>query len=105
MITAGKGKYKVSLKLEMLSNERVYIMGGGEKPHIGSIVVKEPEKESRILKLEGHYDHMVLEPIALAACEKYNTKIVVLGGVHVDNATKDEIDIIVKNCKELSECI
>jgi hypothetical protein len=105
MITAGEGKYKVWLKLETLSNERVYILGGGERPHIGSVVVKEPGKELRILKLEGHYDHMVLEPIAQAACDKYETKIVALGGVHVDSATKDEIDLLVKNCKELSECI
>jgi hypothetical protein len=105
MITAGEGKYKVWLKLEMLSNERVYILGGGERPHVGSVVVKEPEKELRIMKLEGHYDHMVLEPIAIAACEKYKTKIVAVGGVHVDNASKDEIDLLVKNCKELSECI
>jgi hypothetical protein len=105
MITAGEGKYKVWLKLEMLSNERVYILGGGERPHIGSVVVKEPGKETRILKMEGHYDHKVLEPIARAACDMYNTKVVAIGGVHVENAKKEEIDLLVKNCKELSECI
>jgi hypothetical protein len=105
MITAGEGKYKVWLKEEMLSNERVYILGGGERPHIGGIVVKDPGKDPRITKLENHYDHIVLEPIAQAACEKYGTRVVVVGGIHVDSASKKEIDMLVENCRELSECI
>jgi hypothetical protein len=105
MITAGEGKYKVWLKEERLSDERLYILGGGERPHIGGIVVKEPNKESMVIKLEGHYDYMVLEPIAEEACKKYNTKVVAVGGVHVDSATEDEINLLVENCKELSKCI
>jgi hypothetical protein len=105
MITAGEGKYKVWLKEEKLSNEKLYILGGGERSHIGGIVIIEPNKEIRTIKLEGHYDYMVLEPIAEAAFKKYNIKVVAVGGVHVDNATKDEINLLVENCKELSKCI
>jgi hypothetical protein len=105
MITAGSGKYKVWLKEENLSNERLYILGGGERPHIGGVVMIEPGKKANVLKLEGHYDHIVLEPIAEEACRKYNTKVVAVGGVHVDNASKEEIDILVKNCRELVKCI
>ncbi len=105
MITAGSGKYKVWLKEEMLSEERVFILGGGLRPHIGGVVVMEPKSEPETIKLEGHYDHIVLEPIARAACKKYNTRVVVVGGVHVDNASKDEIEILVNNCKELARCI
>lgn len=105
MITAGSGKYKVWLKEEKLSNERLYILGGGEKPHIGGVVVMEPGKELRSIEFEGHYDNIVLEPIAKEACKKYNTTVVAVGGVHVDNASKDEIDILVENCRELAKCI
>ncbi|UCE72805.1 MAG: hypothetical protein JSV56_07150 [Methanomassiliicoccales archaeon] len=105
MITAGSGKYLVWLKEEKLSDERLYILGGGERPHIGGVVVMEPNSEPKSIKLKGHYDHIVLEPIAKEACKKYNTKVVVIGGVHVDSASKDEIDILVKNCKELVKCI
>lgn len=105
MITAGSGKYKVWLKEEKLSDERLYILGGGERSHIGGIVVMEPGKTPRTIKLEGHYDHIVLQPIAEEACKKYNTKVVAVGGVHVDNASQDEIDLLVENCKELVKCI
>ena len=105
MITAGSGRYKVWLKEERLGDERLYILGGGERPHIGGVVVMEPGKEKQVIKLKGHYDFVVLEPIAEEACRKYNTKVVAVGGVHVDNASKDEIDLLVRNCRELAGCI
>ena len=39
MITSGEGRYKVWLKEERIGNDRLYILGGGEKPHIGGMVV------------------------------------------------------------------
>ena len=103
MITSGKGKYKVFLEKKELDTDLIYILGGGERSHIGGIVICEPDKKPRIIKFEGHYDHIVLQPIAEAACKKYKKKVVAIGGVHVDNATKEEINKIVKNCKDLAE--
>jgi phosphotransferase system IIB component len=80
-------------------------LGGGEKTHLGGVVVCEPKKVPIVIRLEGHYDNIVLKPIAEAASKKYNTKVAAIGGVHVDNASKDEIDKLVENCKELVKCI
>lgn len=105
MITSGNGKYKVFLEKKILDDDLIYILGGGEKSHVGGIVFCEPGKTPTIVKLPGHYDYQVLEPIAVEACNKYNKRVTVLGGIHIDNATKDEINILVKNCKELLKCI
>ena len=101
MLTSGKGKYKVWLEQKKVGKDLVYFLGGGEKPHIGSIIVCEPGKKTKIIKFQGHYDYIVLKPIAEVACKKYKTKVLVLGGVHVDNATEEEINILVKNCNAL----
>ncbi len=105
MITSGERKYKVYLKEERIGDGRVYILGGGERSHIGGIVVCEPGKKTQVIRLEGHYDYIVLQPIAEAACKKYNVKVVALGGIHIDNASKEEIEKLVENCKELEKCI
>jgi hypothetical protein len=105
MNTSGEGKYQVFLNKIEMESDLIYILGGGEKPHVGGIVICEPDKKPQIIKFENHYDHIVLKPIAIAACKKYNKRIVVIGGVHVDNATKDEINLLVKNCNELVKCI
>jgi hypothetical protein len=105
MITSGEGKYKVFLEEKKIGEDRIYILGGGERSHIGGVVIYEPEKEPQVISIEGHFDYIVLRPIAKTACKKYKTKIVAVGGVHVDNATEKEIKILVKNCKELVKCI
>ena len=105
MITSGEGKYKVFLEKKKIDDDLMYIIGGGERSHIGGVVICEPNKESQIIRLEGHYDDIVLKPIAEAACKKFKKTVAAIGGVHVDNASKEEIDILVKNCMELVKCI
>lgn len=105
MITCGEGKYKVWLKTQKIGEDWLYVLGGGEIPHIGSIVVKEPDEDVRNIVLGNHKDHVVMEPLAEKGCEKYGTTIVVVGGIHIEDASKEEIDIIVENCKELIRCI
>jgi len=105
MITSGEGKYKVWLEEKKIGNDIIYILGGGELSHIGGIVLCEPGKPSQEIRLTGHYDDIVLKPIATTACEKYKKKVIAVGGVHIDNATKDEIEKLVENCKELVKCI
>jgi len=105
MITFGRGKYKVWLKREKIGDDQVFYLGGGERPHIGGVVICEPGKKTYIIRLTEHYDDVVLKPIAEAACKKYKNKIVALGGVHIDQATKQDIDLLVKNCAKLVEKI
>jgi len=105
MITSGEGKYKVFLEEKKIDDDLIYILGGGERSHIGGVVICEPRKKPEVIRLEGHYDDIVLKPIAEAACKKYNKRVAAIGGVHVDNATEEEIDLLVKNCKELAKCI
>lgn len=101
MRTCGKGKFKVWLEQKKVGDDILLILGGGEKSHIGGVVICEPGKVSQVIKLEGHYDDVVLKPLAEAACAKYKVTVVAVGGIHVENATKEEIDILVKNCDKL----
>jgi hypothetical protein len=105
MITFGRGKYKVWLKCEKIGDDLVFFLGGGERSHIGGVVIAEPGKKIKVVRLTGHFDDIVLLPIAKTACKKYKTKVVAIGGVHVEKATKEEIDLLVENCKELAKRI
>jgi hypothetical protein len=101
MITSGRGKYKVWLQRQKIGSDLVFFLGGGQRSHIGGVVICEPRKKAHAIRLAGHYDDIVLKPIAETACKKYKTKVVVVGGVHVNNATEEEIDLLVENCKKL----
>ena len=101
MITSGNGKYKVWLSSRRIGDDLVVFLGGGERSHVGGVVIAEPGKKVKAVRLTGHYDDIVLKPIAETACKKYKTKVVAVGGVHVDNATNEEIDLLVENCRRL----
>jgi hypothetical protein len=101
MNTSGRGKYKVWLHRHDIGDDIVFFLGGGQRSHIGGVVIAEPSKKIKTIRLTRHYDDIVLQPIAEAACKKYKKKVVAVGGVHVDNATKEEINLLVENCKKL----
>lgn len=105
MITSGKGKYKVFLKKKEFGDDLIFILGGGEKSHIGGAVICQPGQRPYVLTYKNHHDYIVLKPIAKNTCKKYNKTVIAIGGVHIDNATSEEIQIIIKNCKELVKCI
>lgn len=105
MITSGEGKYKVFLEKKKHGDDLIFILGGGEKSHIGGAVICQPKKKPHVLTYSNHHDYIVLKPIAKAACKKYNLTVITIGGIHIDKATKKEIQTIVNNCKELIKCI
>ena len=102
MATLGEGKYKVFLEKHQHDDDIIYIVGGGQKSHVGGMVFCEPGKKPMVIRLENHYDYVVLEPIAIAACKKYKKNVLAVGGIHIDDASKEEIEIIVNNCKDLT---
>ena len=51
MITSGKGKYKVFLERKELDDDLIYILGGGEKSHIGGAVICQPEQRTYNYKI------------------------------------------------------
>ncbi|MBP1662780.1 MAG: hypothetical protein H6P94_1029, partial [Thermoplasmatales archaeon] len=55
MITSGRGKYKVWLQRHNIGEDIVFFLGGGERSHIGGIVIAEPQKKTKSIRLTGHY--------------------------------------------------
>lgn len=101
MITSGNGRTKVWLKKEKVDDDLVLIIGGGENSHIGATVLSVPGEKTQILKYGTHKDHIVLKPLAEKACKKYKKVVVAVGGIHITNASKQEINEVIKNCKIL----
>lgn len=104
-ISTGKGKHQVWLEKKSIGPDFLFILGGGELTHIGGIVLCEPGQPVKIIRLGSHYDYQVLKPIAETACHHYHTTAVAIGGMHIDHATKEDINIILANCQELTNQI
>ncbi len=103
--TVGKGKHTVFFEKYLLDEDIIFIVGGGQQSHVGGIVICEPEKPMQVLGLSDHRDITVLQPLAIAACKKYHRRVTVLGGIHIDDASKEDIKIVVEHCKQLEDYV
>lgn len=105
MITKGTGKHQVHLERKEIGDHLLLVLTGGEQPHLGGMVVCEPGKEPVVVRLGTHKDYIVLRSLAETTCEKYETTVAAVGGIHIDHATEKDIDTIIQNCKRIESCI
>ena len=103
MITSGEGRTAVWAEKKEVGKDLLVTLGGGERTHIGGVVVCEPGKEAHVVRLGNHYDVFVLQPMAEKLCGRYSCTVVCTGGIHIDDATKEEIEEIKENCWKLLE--
>jgi len=109
MISDGEGKYKVWLKEERLDNGFILIVGGGEVSHIGSVVLAEPKISNRKkisctfqkINVRGHKEEKIARTFAKKFCLQRKKPVLCTCGIHVNNATKKEIKILVDNAEKL----
>jgi hypothetical protein len=107
--TIDEGKFKVTLQAITSGDDLTVIIGGGVKPHIGSVVIASPNKSNNVKYTiwteEGHKDNVIAEDVATELIKKFdfNKNVVVIAGLHIDNATKEDINQLVKNSNILVE--
>ncbi len=105
MNTCGEGKHEVWLKKQEVGKDLVYLLGGGEESHVGSASICKPGKTHESIELKGHYDKKVTEIIAKAGAEKHDRTVACIGGVHIDDASEEDVQKLVENCKKLRKFV
>jgi hypothetical protein len=106
LIEVGEGKHRVWLREETLGEDMLLVLGGGEKPHIGTVILCEPKEGKRgctasVLNVTGHRDVEVARKLAERVCTRTGRRVVCVAGIHVENATEKDIEKIIKNCEML----
>ncbi|WP_287582269.1 hypothetical protein [Candidatus Borrarchaeum sp.] len=107
--TIDEGKFKVNLHAITSGDDLTVIIGGGVKPHIGSVVIACPNKSKNVNYTiwtdEGHKDNVIAEDIATELMKNFDfdKNVVVIAGLHIDHATKEDINRLVKNSNSLVE--
>ncbi|MEM2703541.1 MAG: hypothetical protein QXR45_10305 [Candidatus Bathyarchaeia archaeon] len=112
IVVFGKNKYKVTLAAFICGEDIVAIIGGGEKPHVGAVAVAIPHpshKDSKIsctssvFTLFGHKDDVVARPISERIATQLNKTTVVIAGLHIEKASKKDINKLVSNSMRCAE--
>ena len=94
MICVGEGRYSVRLESYNIGKDMLIVMTGGEEDHIGSATLIETKSYLQTMIKKGHKDHIVSEKIANIIYDTIKKDLLVVCGIHIDDANKEEIDNI-----------
>ncbi|MBU1667139.1 hypothetical protein KKC13_01900 [bacterium] len=95
MISAGRDKYRVNLQHLAIGQDILVIITGG-KEHIGGLSLAENDSCSTLSK-KGHKESLITKSVAPMIQSTLNRDVLVVCGIHIDNATANEIKILVTN--------
>lgn len=92
-----------------MGEDLILFLSGGEKPHIGAVAVAIPYKttsSASLISIQEHKDGDLAKPLAERIAKQLKKKVILVVGIHIDNATKEDIQTLVdKSYKEVDEFI
>ena len=109
--SVGDGIFKVIAEVKIIGDDLMISVWGGTKPHIGSISVSVPRPglqdnttmsaTSSIINLIGHKDEVVARKFSEQLAAKFNRNAIATAGIHIDDITENQINIIMQNITTL----
>lgn len=99
-VKLGEGKYTLTAEIVDTGEGLSVTLTGGDKTHVGGIAISTPDGKVEQISLPGHRDVEVAAPMAKRLAEKYRVPVSVVAGIHINNATAEDIEIIKRICNE-----
>lgn len=107
-VESGEGRYQIQLTAVLCGRDLSVTITGGESPHIGAVCLAqyEDERNSATVSTICVYAHRDDQPAAVCAKDissRLKCTATVSVGIHIDNATPEEINILNQNCMNCIE--
>ncbi|NLX64169.1 MAG: hypothetical protein GX022_05250 [Clostridiaceae bacterium] len=109
------GKFSLYAEAIIIPDGICIYLGGGEQPHIGSVILSEPRQSlirdgsrsctSSLLNRIGHKDEVFARSLAEQLCVAIGVPVSVTAGIHIELATEQDIERLTFNFKVLAEKI
>ena len=104
------GKHTIYLDVKEIGKDLLISIHGGDEHHIGGVsiayVAPSHYRNASTVSLSsltfpGHKDYVIANSSAEKICKRLERSTVVTVGIHYDNATKSDIDEIIKAVNHL----
>lgn len=110
-VCAGAGKLRLSAEAWPAGEDWVVCVQGGDTPHVGAVALACPCASPAdtadqitafvsVLTAPGHRDDELARKLALRMCKALRRNISLSVGIHIHNATREEIATLVKNAED-----
>jgi len=113
-INVGTGRGKVTLNVAFTEEGISVLLTGGEKPHVGGVVVAMPRQSLTgtgvssdfwVVPVPGHKDVVAAQNVAGLISNSTGQVVAVTAGIHIDGAKKEELAAIQENCQEAAAIV
>ena len=108
--SAGEGIYLVAVVAILCGKDLALIICGGDRFHIGAAALavprpslKDPQKISAsasVLTITSHKEDELARRVALSFSSELNCAVTATVGIHIDNASENDVSILTSNCFE-----
>lgn len=108
-----ESKRRIRAWVTPVGEDLVVAVGGGEKPHVGCVVLAQPSPSkndpdgwsasSSVLTIPPHKEEAIARGIATRVAEAFGRVTVVTAGIHDDNLDADGIAVYLRLGEELAE--
>jgi hypothetical protein len=110
-VFAGTGRLRISAEAWPSGEDWIVSVQGGDTPHVGAVALACPCTPPAntageitgfvsVLTAPGHRDDELARKLALQICKTLQRNISLSVGIHVHNATQEEIKTLVKSADE-----
>ena len=103
---------RIGARLTFVGEDLVIAVGGGEKPHVGCVVLAQPgasetkpggwSASCSVLTIPPHKEEPIARAIAIRLAEAFGRITVVTAGVHDDNLDAEGIAVYLRLGEELA---
>jgi len=109
----GEGRRRVWCIPVWIGDDIILCVGGGDKPHIGAVSISLPYRKeggrwavsTSTFTIPSHRDNVLTRLLAEKVSKKTGKRVVVVGGVHIDGASREDIEEVIRNTCKLAEGI
>jgi len=111
--SAERPPYRLWARVLRQGEDLVVCVGGGEQPHVGTVVMAEPRQSladpgrrsatGSVWNRLGHKDEALARPMAERLAASLGTVVVVIAGVHVEGLDGQGIQTFLEMAAELTE--
>ncbi len=109
----GRGDFQIEAVVVSCGYDLVVTVGGGTHLHTGAVAVaalhpslKDPNRltaTASIIAFAGHKEDQIARAAAIRLANALGTNVTVCAGLHIDDASQEEIDRLVNNFNALIE--
>lgn len=104
-IESGEGRYQIRVLAFMCGKDLNVMITGGDTPHIGAVCLAQYEKERMSATVSticvyGHRDDQIAMVCAKKLSSRLRCTVTVSVGIHIDNATLEEIEMLNQTCMD-----